>query len=186
MVVFGIIAISAGIIIPVYNTMKPKLRLNGAVSQMQGDLMWARMQAISQNKDFRIKYDTPHHCPDAGSDPPCGNDYRCGDVDGDNDIDAFDTIMHHYTIWGDVDGDGVLDAGTETNNAIIKDLQTNYFDVFYSSSNANNLKFTPRGTASNWTTLTIKNPNPNYPDESHEPFGSETIKISSAGRIKAN
>ena len=149
MVVLGIIAVLAGITIPVFNSMRPAMRLNGAVSQMQGDLMWARMQAISQNNDFRIVY---------------VND-------------------HQYRIWDDDDSDK---AGSETEVTYIKDLQTSYSDVTYSSSNANNLIFTPRGTASGWTTLTIKNPNPNYPDQSPDQFNSKTITISSSGRIKAD
>ena len=50
----AIIAISAGIAIPVYFNMKPSIWLSGATRQIMGDLMWARMQAISQNNQFKI------------------------------------------------------------------------------------------------------------------------------------
>ena len=49
-----IIAVLTGIAIPVYVGMKPSIRLSGATRQIMGDLMWARMQAISQNNDFKI------------------------------------------------------------------------------------------------------------------------------------
>ncbi|NUO08118.1 MAG: GspH/FimT family pseudopilin [Candidatus Brocadia sp.] len=53
-VVVAILAISTGIAIPVYIAMKPSIRLNGATRQIMGDLMWARMQAISQNNEFKV------------------------------------------------------------------------------------------------------------------------------------
>ena len=55
-VVMAIISVLAGITIPVYLSMQPSIRLNGAARQLMGDLMWARMQAISQNNEFRIIY----------------------------------------------------------------------------------------------------------------------------------
>lgn len=53
-VVMAIMGIAAGIAVPVYNNMKPQIRLNGAARQVMGDLMWARMRAISQNNEFKI------------------------------------------------------------------------------------------------------------------------------------
>jgi type IV fimbrial biogenesis protein FimT len=50
----AIISIAAGIAIPAYVSMKPSIQLNGATRQIVGDLMWARMQAISQNNQFKI------------------------------------------------------------------------------------------------------------------------------------
>ena len=189
LVVIAVIAISTGIILPVINGMKPALRLDGAVSQFQGDLMWTRMQAISKNDEFRITYDTPHHCPDNANVPSCDKDYRSGDVDGDGDIDANDEVLHYYTIWVDDDDDGVLDAGAETDNAIIKDLHTSYFDVIYESTGVgSDLVFTPRGNIDGGPiTITLKSPNPNYPDEdSANRFMTRTIKINPSGRIKAS
>jgi len=57
-VAVAIIGILTGIAIPVYIGMKPSIRLSGATRQIMGDLMWARMQAISQNNEFRIIYDS--------------------------------------------------------------------------------------------------------------------------------
>ncbi|MBE7545862.1 type II secretion system protein [uncultured Candidatus Kuenenia sp.] len=53
-VVMAIMGIATGIAVPVYNNMKPQIRLNGAARQVMGDLMWARMQAVSQNNRYRI------------------------------------------------------------------------------------------------------------------------------------
>ncbi|OQZ03317.1 MAG: hypothetical protein B6D35_00060 [Candidatus Brocadia sp. UTAMX2] len=59
-IVLAIISVLAGTTISVYITMKPVLRLNGATRQIMGDLMWARMQAISQNNEFKIIYNNNH------------------------------------------------------------------------------------------------------------------------------
>ena len=53
-VAVAIIATLTGIAIPVYIGMKPSIWLSGATRQIMGDLMWARMQAISQNNEFKI------------------------------------------------------------------------------------------------------------------------------------
>jgi len=135
-VVITIIAIAVGIIIPVYSSMKPKLRLNGAARQIQGDLMRAKMQAISQNNKFRIIYVDDHQ-------------YKILDDDDDS---------------GDVNGNESI---------VTKDIQTNYYDVTYSSSNSNNLIFSPRGTAANLTTITLTNPS-----------GTSTVSVSITGRVK--
>ncbi|MCF6154299.1 MAG: prepilin-type N-terminal cleavage/methylation domain-containing protein [Candidatus Brocadia sp.] len=60
-VAVAIIATSAGIAIPVYVSMKPSIWLSGATRQIMGDLMWARMQAISQNNQFRIFFLEDNH-----------------------------------------------------------------------------------------------------------------------------
>ena len=53
-VVVAILAVIAGVAIPVYTGMKPSIRLSGATSQVMGDLMWARMRAVSQNNEYKI------------------------------------------------------------------------------------------------------------------------------------
>lgn len=59
-IVMVVITILAAVSIPVYIGMKPVIRLSGATRQMMEDLMWARMQAINQNNEFRIIYDNNH------------------------------------------------------------------------------------------------------------------------------
>jgi len=60
-VAVAIIGILTGIAIPVYIGMKPSIRLSGATRQIMGDLMWARMQAISQNNEFKIFFLADNH-----------------------------------------------------------------------------------------------------------------------------
>ena len=54
MIVIAILGIFAGIAIPNYLAWLPKSRLNGAARQVLGDLMAARMKAVSQNNKFKI------------------------------------------------------------------------------------------------------------------------------------
>ncbi len=56
MIVLAIMAIFAGIAIPNYLAYLPKSRLNGAARQVMGDLMLARMQAVSQNCDVAVTF----------------------------------------------------------------------------------------------------------------------------------
>ena len=53
-VIIAIVAIFAAIAIPNYLAWLPKSRLNGAARQVMGDLMAARMKAVSQNNEFKI------------------------------------------------------------------------------------------------------------------------------------
>ena len=56
MIVVAIMGIFAGIAIPNYLSYMPKHRLNGAARQVMGDLMAARMQAVSQNTTVTVAY----------------------------------------------------------------------------------------------------------------------------------
>ena len=56
MIVIAIMAIFAGIAIPNYLAWLPKSRLNGAARQVMGDLMAARMKAVSQNCDVGLAF----------------------------------------------------------------------------------------------------------------------------------
>ena len=60
MIVVAIMAIFAGIAIPNYLAWLPKFRLNGAARQVMGDLMAARMRAVSQNNNFRVFFLNNH------------------------------------------------------------------------------------------------------------------------------
>jgi len=54
MIVIAIMAIFAAIAVPNFLSYMPKSRLNGAARQIMGDLMAARMKAVSQNNEFKI------------------------------------------------------------------------------------------------------------------------------------
>jgi type IV fimbrial biogenesis protein FimT len=56
MIVIAIMGIFAGIAIPNFLSYMPKHRLNGAARQVMGDLMLARMQAVSQNTTVTVAW----------------------------------------------------------------------------------------------------------------------------------
>ena len=60
MIIIAIMGIFAGIAIPNYLSYMPKHRLNGAARQVMGDLMAARMKAVSQNNEFKIFFLNNH------------------------------------------------------------------------------------------------------------------------------
>jgi len=60
MIVIAIIAILAAIAAPNYQTFMAQRRLNGAARQIMSDLMHARMQAVSQNHNFKITFPNDH------------------------------------------------------------------------------------------------------------------------------
>jgi len=60
MIIIAIMGIFAGIAIPNYLSYMPKHRLNGAARQVMGDLMSARMQAVSQNNEFKVFFLNNH------------------------------------------------------------------------------------------------------------------------------
>lgn len=59
-IVLSIVIVVAGISIPVYNNLRPRYRLNGAARQVTSDMMWARMQAVSQNNEFKVFFLDDH------------------------------------------------------------------------------------------------------------------------------
>ena len=75
MTVIAIMGIFAGIAIPNYLAWLPKSRLNGAARQVMGDLMAARMKAVSQNNKFKIFFLAN------------GHDYKILDDDDNDGID---------------------------------------------------------------------------------------------------
>ena len=60
MIVIAIFGILAAVAIPGFVSQMPRYRLNGAARQVMGDLMWARMQAVSQNNEFKIFFLSNH------------------------------------------------------------------------------------------------------------------------------
>ena len=55
-VIIAILAVVAGIAVPNFLSYLPKNRLNGAARQVMGDLMAARMQAVSQNTTVTVAW----------------------------------------------------------------------------------------------------------------------------------
>jgi type IV fimbrial biogenesis protein FimT len=60
LIAIAISLVLSGVAISNYIEWLPKSRLNGAARQVMGDLMWARMQAVSQNNNFRVFFLNNH------------------------------------------------------------------------------------------------------------------------------
>ena len=59
MMVIAIVAIMSAVAIPAFMSMLPGMRLNGAARQVMTDLMAARMDAVKQNNEFRVFFNSP-------------------------------------------------------------------------------------------------------------------------------
>lgn len=59
--VLTILGILSAISVPGILSQLPKYRLNSAARQIMSDLMWARMQAVSQNNRFKIFFLSDNH-----------------------------------------------------------------------------------------------------------------------------
>lgn len=75
-ITLSIISIFAAIAIATLIGRLPQIRLNGAARQVMGDLMWSRMEAVSQNNKFKIFFLNNHQY------------LILDDDDNDNAIDA--------------------------------------------------------------------------------------------------
>ena len=73
MIVIGLLLILTGIAVPNFLSYLPKNRLNGAARQVMGDLMAARMQAVSQNNEFKVFFLNDHEYQILDDDDNDGN-----------------------------------------------------------------------------------------------------------------
>ncbi len=103
MVVIAIIGITTAIAIPYFVGQMPRYRLNGAARQVMGDLMWARMEAVSQNRKVKVFFLSNNHeykiCDDAD------NNGTVADGEGDvrlKDIhDEYSDVTFDSTAFSD-------------------------------------------------------------------------------------
>ncbi len=93
--------IMLAIAVPGYLKVMPRHRLNGAVRQLTGDLMWARMKAIQRNNRYRIFFLDDHQ-------------YRILD-DADNDGRAD---PGEWTLTRDLQADHPDVVMSSTNNPV--------------------------------------------------------------------
>ncbi|NVL90368.1 MAG: GspH/FimT family pseudopilin [Desulfobacterales bacterium] len=135
-IVIAIIGILAVVAIPNFISQMPKYRLNGAARQVMGDLMQARMKAVSLNRRVQV----------------------------------FFFNNHEYKLCDDADNNGTVADGE--GDVQFKDIQDEYPDVTFNSSDPPDPVFSPRGTATNHT-FTLQNSS-----------GSKSITINIAGRVK--
>lgn len=128
-IVLAVTAILTGVSIPVYVGMKPVIRLSGATRQLMEDLMWARMQAINQNNQFRIIYDSNH-------------EYRIWDDDNnDGTIDATESKIKK-------------DLHDQYDDVIYSSSNTNGL-IFYPRGNAANLTTITLSNKSGFKTVSV-------------------------------
>ena len=59
MIVIAVLAIMSAIAIPNFMSLLPGMRLNGAARQVMGDLMAVRMNAVKQNNEFKVFFNSP-------------------------------------------------------------------------------------------------------------------------------
>jgi type IV fimbrial biogenesis protein FimT len=96
MVVIAIIGITTAIAIPYFVGQMPRYRLNGAARQVMGDLMWARMEAVSLNRKVKVFFLSNNHeykiCDDAD------NNGTVADGEGDVRLKDIHDEYHDVTI----------------------------------------------------------------------------------------
>ncbi len=100
MIVIAIMAIFAGIAIPNYLAWLPKSRLNGAARQVMGDLMAARMKAVSQNHRVKVFFYSNYQykiCDDAD------NNGTVADGEGDVQLRDIQNEYHDVTLTKSAD-----------------------------------------------------------------------------------
>jgi len=82
----GIIGLLAAVAVPNLQPLMTRYRLNGAAREVMGDLMAARMKAVSQHRLVRVFFTDPHH-------------YRvCDDANGDNAVDNCEGSAKIYDV----------------------------------------------------------------------------------------
>ena len=117
MVVIAIMAIFAGIAIPNYLAWLPKSRLNGAARQVMGDLMAARMKAVSLNHNVKVFFYSSYQykiCDDAN------NDNTVDDGEGDVQLRAIQNEYSGVTFASSDPPDPVFTSrGTAATNPTI-------------------------------------------------------------------
>ncbi len=142
-VVLFIIAVATGIILPVYFSMKPTIRVNGAARQIQGDFMWARMRAVSENNNYVITFGS------AGPDLSNNTYYIYDDDNGDfNDpaVPDANELVKTVVISGEYEGVGYgyVSGINKTDNLT---PLTGDSVTFQPASNISWFKFKPNGSA---------------------------------------
>lgn len=115
MIVVALMAILAAIAVPSIMAQMPKYRLNGAARQVLGDLVAARMQAVSLNKRVKVFFDNNHQyriCDDANSDGTV--------ADGEGNVQTKDIQTEYHDVIFASNNDPIFQPnGTASNLATI-------------------------------------------------------------------
>ena len=92
MIVIAIMGIMAAIAVPGYQTFMAQRRLNGAARQVMSDLMAARMQAITQNNEFKVFF------PDSHQYQILDDDNNNGTADAGEAVQTKDIQTNYYDV----------------------------------------------------------------------------------------
>jgi type IV fimbrial biogenesis protein FimT len=115
-IVMAIFGILTAIAIPTLVSMMPKYRLNGAARQVMGDLMAARMKAVSLNKKVKVFFFNDHQYK------VCDDENNNGKVsDGEGDVQTIDIQIEYPDVKFDLNktSDPTFSPrGTATNRTI--------------------------------------------------------------------
>jgi type IV fimbrial biogenesis protein FimT len=111
----AIVGILATVALPNIQPLMTKYRLNGAAREIMGDLMAARMKAVSQHRKVKIFFTDDHHYT------------VCDDANGDNSVDNGEGSAQIHNIHTNYSGvstsatnDPMFSAmGTAAGNTII-------------------------------------------------------------------
>lgn len=114
MIVVALMAILAAIAVPSIIAQMPKYRLNGAAREVLGDLVAARMQAVSQNNEFKVFFLDDHRYMILDDDD---ND---GASDTGEATQTVDIQTDYYDVTFNSNNDPIFQAnGTASNLATI-------------------------------------------------------------------
>jgi len=92
LIVIAIMGIMATIAVPSYQTFMAQRRLNGAARQVMSDLMAARMQAITQNNEFKVFF------PDSHQYQILDDDNNNGTADTGEAVQTKDIQTNYYDV----------------------------------------------------------------------------------------
>ncbi len=115
-IIIAILAVFAAIAVPNFLSYMPKYRLNGAARQVMGDLMAARMKAVSLNHRVKVFFYSNHEykiCDDADNNGTV--------ADGEGDVQLRDIQNEYSDVTFDLTNtaDPVFSSrGTATNRTI--------------------------------------------------------------------
>ncbi len=114
LVVLTIFFIFVSLIVAGYFNNKPQFELNGAASELMGDLSWARMKAVSENNNYAIAFEVAAHTYRIYDDTD--NDFGVGNIE-DEELVKTVVISDDYedVIFGFLTEAGTLSKPTGGN-----------------------------------------------------------------------
>lgn len=110
MVTLAVMALTAAITAPSIMVMAPNMALKSATRDLYAKLQEAKMRAIKENNDVRVRFNGSHYCIDLDNSGNCLN--ASADTYTDTNGDGVYTEGEPYN---DVDGNGIFSGETAIN-----------------------------------------------------------------------